>query len=126
MPNTHVHCSFQGLFDCSKLNLSNTAQNTQRIMHESPAHHHLASRPLRTSMPHPLLTRRHSPRLGRRYAGQVGGPGGGEELIDRGVLSLTYGTKCAPHCRGELRARGAVGDQGLLKAPLRRAGVKQV
>lgn len=25
------------------------------------------------------------------YAGQVGGPGGGEELIDRGILALTFG-----------------------------------
>jgi len=44
------------------------------------------------------------------YAGQVGGPGGGEELIDRGTLALTYG-----------RNYGMVGRNGVGKSTLLRA-----
>lgn len=44
------------------------------------------------------------------YAGQVGGPGGGEELIDRGILKLTYGVKY-----------GMVGRNGVGKSTFLRA-----
>jgi hypothetical protein len=44
------------------------------------------------------------------YAGQVGGPGGGEELIDRGTLKLTYGVKY-----------GMVGRNGVGKSTFLRA-----